>query len=114
MAAFGSPERVLSATPTALAGVLGQQKAALGQPPAGLAAQLDKSLAWLAAADHGPREVIALGDPLYPTALLEAPDPPLLLYAIGRCDRLRSDTLAIVGSRNPSPQGALSISQHHR
>jgi DNA processing protein len=29
-----------------------------------------------------------------------------MLYAIGRCDRLRAETIGIVGSRNPSPQGA--------
>ncbi len=49
--------------------------------------------------------MIALGDAAYPHALLESPDPPLLLYAIGRLELLHAPALAIVGSRNASVQG---------
>jgi DNA processing protein len=56
--------------------------------------------------DDVARHVITLGDPLYPTTLLEAPDPPLLLYAEGRLDLLQAASIAIVGSRNPTAQGA--------
>jgi DNA processing protein len=37
--------------------------------------------------------------------LLETADPPLLLYVQGRAELLRAPSLAIVGSRNPTPQG---------
>lgn len=53
--------------------------------------------------------MLVLGDPRYPLALLEIDDPPLVLYAAGseralnRIDASRS--IAIVGSRNPTPQG---------
>jgi len=50
--------------------------------------------------------VIALGDARYPQSLLDAADPPLLLYAQGRFELLQSDAIAIVGSRSPTPQGA--------
>ena len=33
-------------------------------------------------------------------------DPPLLLYAEGQLDRLALPALAVVGSRNPTAQGA--------
>jgi DNA processing protein len=54
--------------------------------------------------------VIALGDAAYPHALLESPDPPLLLYAIGRLELLHAPALAIVGSRHASVQGRQNAS----
>jgi DNA processing protein len=59
---------------------------------------------WLQAGAE-PRDAIALGDPRYPAALLASPDPPLLLYARGRIELLRSPAIAIVGSRNTTAQG---------
>ena len=41
----------------------------------------------------------------YPRSLLEIPDPPPLLYARGRVELLARPALAIVGSRNATPQG---------
>ncbi|MFZ2525990.1 MAG: DNA-processing protein DprA, partial [Candidatus Ferrigenium altingense] len=41
----------------------------------------------------------------YPQALLNIPDPPLLLYVKGRLDLLNRPALAVVGSRNATPQG---------
>lgn len=64
------------------------------------------TLAWLEAAEApGPRHAITLSDPDYPTALLEAPDPPSVLYAIGDLRLLRSPGVAVVGSRNATAQG---------
>ena len=37
---------------------------------------------------------------------MDSADPPLLLYTIGRCELLNAPSIAIVGSRNPTPQGA--------
>ncbi len=81
----------------------------LAQAPPELDAQLALTLAWLQGPD---RAVITLGDAAFPPALLQTEDPPLLLFAQGSLLRrwqagaghgdLR---LAMVGSRNPTPQG---------
>src|SRR6185369_9176379 len=78
---------------------------ALQAAPDTLADLLGKTLAWLAGDATAPRQVVTLGDPLYPMALLETADPPLLLYAQGRIELLQAAGIAIVGSRNPTPQG---------
>ena len=106
MTAFGSPPAVLAATTAARREVVGASQAtALADEPAHLAALLTATLAWLAAEVDEPRAVIVLGDPNYPRWLLESPDPPLLLYAQGRLELLQADAIAVVGSRNPTPQG---------
>ncbi|MBI4938519.1 MAG: DNA-protecting protein DprA [Nitrosomonadales bacterium] len=50
--------------------------------------------------------IITLADPDYPQALLNIPDPPPLLYLKGRRELLNRPSLAIVGSRNATAQGA--------
>jgi DNA processing protein len=75
----------------------------LQTPPDDLAPLVDRTVAWLAQA--ADRHIVVLGDPWYPAALLESPDPPLLLYAIGRLSLLQRPALAIVGSRHPTAQG---------
>ena len=106
LGAFGSPQAVLAATTVARREVVGaSQAAALADAPEGLAALLAATLSWLSAAADEPRAVITLGDADYPRSLLEAPDPPLLLYAQGRIELLRAESIAVVGSRNPTPQG---------
>jgi DNA processing protein len=89
------------------------QTQALQEPPAGLAELLDSTWGWLQQAP-AQRTVLALGDAAYPASLLNIEDPPLLLYLAGRLDLLPLDdnrSLAIVGSRNPTPQGALNARQ---
>jgi DNA processing protein len=49
--------------------------------------------------------VLTLGDERYPRALLDIPDPPLMLYVKGRVELLSSPALAVVGSRNATAQG---------
>lgn len=106
LAAFGSPQAVLSASVAQRKEVVGAGSAqALEKAGDGHEALLALTAAWLAPADGPERHLIALGDPDYPAALLETADPPLLLYAIGRIELLRSESIAIVGSRNPTPQG---------
>jgi len=106
LSAFGSPDAVLTAKPAAWREVAGAAAAqALAIVPDRLAPQIDSTLGWLADADSGMRQVITLGDPSYPSLLLEAADPPLLLYAQGRAELLQAGGVAIVGSRNPTPQG---------
>ena len=109
LAAFGSAQAVFDAPMAARREVVAATAAAaLARPPAALDSLLSTTLAWLHATDApAPRHVITLGDPLYPPALLETADPPLLLYAQGQVDLLQRPavTLAVVGSRNPTRQG---------
>jgi len=57
---------------------------------------------WLEGSRH---EVIPFTDPRYPDLLRAFDDRPLALYASGNVDALRDPLLAVVGSRNPTPQG---------
>ncbi len=110
LAAFGSPEAVIAASFDSHCRVVSELAArALMAPPADFDARLACTLAWLAdgSGDSG-RTVIPLGDPRYPPQLLATADPPLLLYAQGRAELLNAEAVAIVGSRNPTPQGALN------
>src|SRR5579885_1843106 len=50
-------------------------------------------------------EIVTLHDVRYPESLKEIYDPPILLYARGRVDLLRSFQIAIVGSSRPSTYG---------
>lgn len=106
LAAFGSPRAVFEASTLALACVVGEHLAlALAKPPLHAARLLEQTQDWLDAAPD--RHLLALGDSHYPAALLHTPDPPLLLYVRGQLQALaHPGLLAIVGSRNPSPQGA--------
>lgn len=106
LSAYGGPERVLAAGAGGWSEVAGTAAAAaLAAPlPEWADGQLDKTLAWLAAAP-GQRHVLSLGDPAYPAALLNTADPPALLFAQGRLALLASPSLAIVGSRHATPQG---------
>lgn len=107
LAAFGSPQAVLAASSAARGEVVGSPRTdALATRPDSVDALTAATLAWLAADDESARAVITLGDPRYPARLLEAPDPPLLFYARGRLALLQADAVAVVGSRNPTPQGA--------
>ena len=95
-------------------GLSAAQARALATPPEGWQAQLERTWAWLQEAPAGTRRAVwTLGDPAYPAALLDIPDPPLMLYATGRLDLpLHSaHSLAMVGSRNPTPQGAVNARQ---
>lgn len=105
LAAFGSPEAALTASRAAQRDAVGASAAdALSAPWDAIAALADRTLSWLAAG--ASRHVITLADARYPRLLLETADPPLLLYAEGRAELLAMPAFAIVGSRNPTPQGA--------
>jgi DNA processing protein len=113
MAAFGPPSSVFDAPPAALREFLGPAlAAALAKEPEGLGAQVDATVAWLAQSQAGvPRQVLHLGDTDYPPALLNLEDPPLVLFAIGRIAPQWRAALAVVGSRNPTPQGKSNAHQ---
>ena len=111
LAAFGEPLAIFAQSETALSQVVSANQArALGSEPDGCAALTQETLDWLQA--HAPLGccVLTLGDGDYPTPLLDIPDPPLMLYAMGQTAHLATlkaeQALAIVGSRNPTPQGA--------
>jgi DNA processing protein len=61
-----------------------------------------RALDWASAPNHF---IVTLADATYPRTLLEIPDPPSLLYAVGRVELLQRPSLAIVGSRNATAQG---------
>ncbi len=105
LAAFGSPQAVFDASPAARRAVLSRDIAALATPPEGLAEQLDLSWDWWRGDALAERAILTLADPRYPAALLEAADPPLLLFAEGDLRLLRSPAVAIVGSHHATTQG---------
>ena len=107
LAAFGSPQAVLDATTDARRAIVGAaQASALATPSDAVEALVAATVAWLEGPAPEARAVVTLGDPFYPPALLETADPPVVLYAQGRLELLRSESIAVVGSRNPTPQGA--------
>ena len=106
LTAFGSAQVVLAASNASLREVVGTTAAsALGAESSDIEQQVMCALAWLDEGSPEVRNIVTLGDPRYPSSLLETADPPLLLYAQGRCELLHADSMAVVGSRNPTPQG---------
>ncbi|HHH42847.1 MAG TPA: DNA-protecting protein DprA [Gammaproteobacteria bacterium] len=102
LADFGTPSAIFSAPASRLraAGLQAQSIDALARPDW---AAVDQDLAWLAG--QGNRLLTCL-DPAYPTMLREIPDPPVLLFVHGDPAYLLQPQLAMVGSRNPSHDGA--------
>ena len=131
LATFGLPQAIFKQTTAALRQVVSPtMTAALQTSPPELNAQLQTTLAWLKEAETSGaqnRFLLTLGDPRYPAALLNTEDPPLMLYLHGHIDLIAQassaksgthpkhstsypsarDCIAIVGSRNPTPQGLL-------
>lgn len=124
LSTFGLPEQIFVQSPAALAACVGERLAsALLAVPDEAEAALNAAWQWLLGAHGGSdagapvdlgsmRRICSLADPDYPPTLLSLADPPILLYATGSArvwDNLRSKTtandLAIVGSRNATPQG---------
>ena len=108
--AFGLPAAVFNQSLSALRAVVPERQAqALMQTPAELATGLRTLMQWLDQGS-GQHRLVTLGDPSYPASLLDIDDPPLMLYVKGSdaaWQRLpQAPCMAIVGSRNPTPQGA--------
>ena len=110
---FGSPEAVFEQPASALREVVSSAQAdALLEPPQTLDMQLALTQHWLAQSHAAcERAVWCLGDAHYPTALLQLSDPPLMLYAQGQLSSPLPPAVAVVGSRNPTPQGAQTAEQ---
>lgn len=107
LGAFGLPEAIFAAGHDAVATLIGEARAArLFEHDA--TAGIDAARRW---ADEAGRRILTLADPDYPRSLLEIPDPPSVLYVRGRHELLARPALAIVGSRNPTPQGIENAEQ---
>ena len=116
LAAFGLPEQIVAQSRPALEQVVSSRQAeALRNPAPETLALIDTTWAWLQQDDGLQRRLLTLGSPDYPSSLLQMADPPVLLYALGQVDRLAaSQGMAMVGSRNPTPQGAINARQFAR
>lgn len=100
LAAFGLPEAIFSAGRLAARSVIGERADLLFDfDPS---AAVDLALTW---ADGPDQHILTLADSAYPSALLEIADPPSVLYVRGQPALLRQPGLAMVGSRNATPQG---------
>ena len=117
LAAFGSPEAVFEQSQAALR-QLGSDKlaSAIVTEPLKLPELLQTTVDWLAGGDD--RIVAPIGSRHYPATLLDIEDPPLVLYMQGSylnraqaAPNVIANNLAIVGSRNPTPQGEANARQ---
>ena len=102
--AFGLPEAIFEATHDQLMRVVphGTANALRRAPEPAVQELISRTQAW---ARQPGNHIVTLADTRYPAALLETADPPSLLYVKGRVELLMRRTLAIVGSRNATPQG---------
>ena len=116
LAHFGAAPAIFEACATELqACVSVAQAAQLRHPPEGFEQAFETTWQWLhAGTQELAHALVTLGDPRYPEGLLHTADPPLMLYVLGAPRWLNQAcalldwqrSLAIVGSRNPTPQGA--------
>jgi DNA processing protein len=120
LAAFGMPLAVFGQSQQALEQVVTPALAeSLLRTPPELPELLAATLRWLDSPTSNPaveRQLVTLGDALYPSALLQTEDPPLLLYLMGvsaiwsqyaaySIANSMPNAIAIVGARNPTAQG---------
>ncbi len=101
LATFGSTEAIFSASLHDLQDVTNNEIAQ--KISSGVDIELiQPTLDWL---QKGDAHIVTLADENYPQLLLEITNPPALLYAIGDLRWLNHPSIAIVGSRNSTPQG---------
>ena len=109
LAAFGLPEAIFAAGRLELRSILGSRADLLFDFDATEA--IETALRWQ---EHPEQHILTLADEAYPQALLQANDPPTVLYVRGQVELLNHRSLAIVGSRNPTPQGAKTAESFSR
>ena len=99
--AFGAPRQVLEQPLAELSRVVSAKlaKAVIAGPDP---EKLVAALKWLEGANN---HLVTLADDDYPRSLLEISDPPPILYLKGRRGLLSGNAVAVVGSRNATPQG---------
>ena len=98
---FGLPDKIFAA-PAAQLSAVAEAKIAHAIGAGVDQEKLAIALKWLTEPGN---HLITLADAEYPKALLETLDPPPFLYVKGRLDLLNQPALAIVGSRQATPQG---------
>jgi DNA processing protein len=101
LSAFGLPQRIFEVPGAQLARTV-PEATANAILERNRDREVGRALEW---ASRPGRTIITLADPQYPKQLLEIPDPPPLLYVQGNVALLSSPALAVVGSRNATPQG---------
>ena len=121
---FGLPEAIFEQSTrelqTLVSGAICQQ---LRLVPSSLEAALETTWEWLQTPAHlgtskvAHKRLLTLADKDYPSSLMLTPDPPSLLYVLGQAQHLHClsppadqapRAIAVVGSRNPTPQGRLN------
>lgn len=106
----GLPHQVLSAPPEQLLETI--SPATMDRLASrDLDAPIEATLEW---ASRPGNRILTLADTSYPRLLLEIADPPALLFCRGRTELLERRSVAVVGSRNASAQGARDASQFAR
>ena len=98
---FGSPEAIYSASIKQLREVVDEDVARKINAGVDVDA-IAPTLNWL---QKDNAHIVTLADSTYPKQLLEIGNPPAVLYAIGNLQWLNHASIAIVGSRNATPQG---------
>lgn len=110
LVAFGEPRNIFAASHAALSNIAG--KAVAEGIRAGISDDTaEKLAAWL---DVPGNAIVTLADSDYPRSLLQISDPPPLLYLKGRRELLSRPALAVVGSRNATPQGMINAESFSR
>lgn len=102
LAAIGTPQQIFATPAQRLRDVVDSSIAAKIAEGVESSARLDVALAWV---QHPGNRLLTLADPEYPQALLEIADPPPMLYCKGDLKFLQRPAIAVVGSRNATPQG---------
>ena len=121
---FGLPETIFKRSASELQALVSPAIShQLCLVPEGLEETLDITWEWLQkpAPHHASsaihKRLLTLADTDYPSSLMLTPDPPCLLYVIGQTQHLHllspaafkaPSAVAVVGSRNPTPQGRLN------
>lgn len=100
LAAFGLPEAIFEAGRSAVRSVIGDKADLLLDTDND--ADIEAALAW---SEQPGCHLLTLADAHYPRSLLEISDPPSVLYVRGKPELLNRPALAVVGSRNATPQG---------
>ena len=121
---FGLPEAIFERSALQLQALVSEAiSLQLCRIPPGLDEAVETTWAWLHTQTHSGsskilhKRLLTLADPDYPSSLMLTPDPPCLLYVLGQTQHLHllspptdqaPPALAVVGSRNPTPQGRLN------
>ncbi len=98
----GGLEAFLSLSEAELAGRLGSRERARAVLSGPRDAEAER---WAAALESSGMRIVTAFDEEYPRALSEIADPPFLLFALGRLERLKLPAVAVVGSRNATRYG---------